>query len=107
VSIPNNLISNARTQFDLTEAADQESLYALAEALLALPDVSPEELKATARSEDTPLEFKIAAKLADSRRFLQANDQPLKVGVLFAMWGEQHRLHPKSADNPHARTRCG
>lgn len=98
--IPRDLITGAKTEFDLTEAGDQESLFALTGELLALSDLSAEELKATARSEDTPLEFKIAARLVDSRRYMQSNERPLKVGVLFAMWGEQNRLHPKSSQNP-------
>jgi glycosyltransferase involved in cell wall biosynthesis len=100
MTIPANLIQNAKPHFDLTEPADQESLYALTEALLALPDLSPAELQDAARAGDAPIEFKIAAKLVDSRRYLTTIDRPLKVAVVFAMWGEQNRLHPKSADNP-------
>lgn len=98
--IPVNLIQNAKTRFDLTEPADQESLYALTEALLALPDLSQAELQDAARTGDAPIEFKIAAKLVESRRYLTTIDHPLKVAVVFAMWGEQNRLHPKSEDNP-------
>jgi hypothetical protein len=98
--IPTNLIQGAKTKFDLTETADQQSLYALTEALLALPRLSLAELKEAALSPDTPLEFKIAAKLVDSRRFLLANQRPVKIGIVFAMWGEQNRLRPKSPDNP-------
>ena len=100
MTIPTELISQAKTRFDLTAEADQQSLYTLTEALLALPDLSAEELKDTALKAGTPLEFKIAAKLVQSKRFMQANQTPAKVAVLFAMWGEQNRLHPKSADNP-------
>ncbi len=98
--IPNELITNAKPKFDLTEPADQASLYALADALLAMPDLSLAELKQAANAPDTPLEFKIAAKLVDSRRFLQRVDRPLRLGIVFAMWGEQNRLHPKSNENP-------
>ena len=95
--IPTNLIQGAKTKFDLTETADQQSLYALTEQLLPLPLV---EVKSAARREETPLEFKIAAKLVDSRQFLLVNRQSVKIGVVFAMWGEQNRLRPKSPDNP-------
>ncbi|VAW33554.1 hypothetical protein MNBD_CHLOROFLEXI01-2687 [hydrothermal vent metagenome] len=97
MTVPANLIKNAKTEFDLTETADQQSLYVLTEQLLNLP---LDEVKAAARQDGTPLAFKIAAKLADSRQFMLANQQPLKIGVVFAMWGEQNRLRPKSGDNP-------
>lgn len=100
MTIPIELVRDAKTEFDLTEETDQQSLYALTEALLALPDYSETEVIKAARKQDAPLEFRIAAKLFDSRRFLQANDQPVKVGVIFAMWGEQNRLYPKSRNNP-------
>ncbi len=95
--IPTSLIQGAKSKFDLTETADQQSLYALTDQLLGLPLA---EIKAAARREETPLEFKIAAKLVESRQFLLSDLQPVKIGVVFAMWGEQNRLRPKSADNP-------
>ena len=99
MTIPQQLIDNAKTRFDLTEATHQKSLYALTEVLLALPDLTLDELNEVAMAETTPLEFKLAAKLVESRRFLLANEKPIKVGVIFAMWGEQNRLHPKSETN--------
>ncbi len=100
MTIPHQLVSGSKTEFDLTEAADQHSLYTLTNTLLELPNLSLDELRNTARNGNAPLEFKISAKLAESKRFLLANQQPLKIGVVFAMWGEQHRLLPKSAENP-------
>jgi hypothetical protein len=100
MTIPHQLVSGSKTEFDLTEAADQNSLYTLTNTLLELPNLSLDELRSTARNGHAPLEFKISAKLVESKRFLLANQQPLKIGVVFAMWGEQHRLLPKSADNP-------
>jgi hypothetical protein len=99
--IPKDLVDNAKTRFDLTEPTDQESLYDLSNQLLALTDVSLDQLRETARSDETPLEFKIAAKLVESKKFLLQNKQLVKIGIVFAMWGEQHRLLPKSTDNPH------
>jgi len=95
------LQQNAQAQFDLTESTDQSSLYALAENLLALPELDMGELKEVALEPTTPLEFKIAAKLVDSRQYMQTITQPVHLSVIFAMWGEQNRLHPKSDDNPH------
>ncbi|RME98283.1 MAG: glycosyltransferase [Chloroflexi bacterium] len=100
MSVLDSLLLQAKSKFDLTEAADQQSLTTLAEALLDVPNLGLETLKNAARQPDAPLEFKIAAKLVESKRFLLASRRPLKIGVLFAMWGEQNRLHPKSDSNP-------
>jgi hypothetical protein len=95
--IPQILIDTAQRRFDLTDAAAQAHLYALTDQLLVYPT---DEIAAVARQADAPLEFKLAYKLVDSRRYMQTIDQPLKLGVVFAMWGEQNRLRPKSDDNP-------
>ena len=100
MTVPRTLIDQAKNRFDLTEPADRETLYGLTSQLLEMPDLSPDELEAIARTGNTPLEFKIAAKLVESKRFLLANERPVKIGVVFAMWGEQNRLHPKSDSNP-------
>jgi len=95
------LQQNAKVQFDLTESTDQSSLYALAENLLVLPNLDMGELKKVALEPTTPLEFKIAAKLVDSRQYMQTITEPVHLAIIFAMWGEQNRLHPKSDNNPH------
>ncbi len=96
-----DLIVHAKTSFDLTEPEAQVSLYELSNRLLDLTDVSSEQLQAVARREETGLEFKIATKLVASKRFLAQNDKTVKVGIVFAMWGEHHRLLPKSQSNPY------
>lgn len=94
------LLSNAKSTFDLREPKHQESLYALTEALLEMPHVTAEDLYRAGRRADTPLEFKLAAKLVDSRRYVLRLQTPLNIGVVYAMWGEQNRLLPKSETNP-------
>ena len=96
----NTLISKAKTKFGLTEPADQESLYALTSALLELDELPTEAMKKVACRVDTPLEFKLAAKLVDSRRYALNVEKKLNIGVVFAMWGEQNRLLPKNDTNP-------
>ena len=107
----NGLLANARTTFNLTEPEDQESLYALTSALLASREFRPEALREAARQLDTPIEFKLAAKLVDSRQYALSVAHPLKIGIVFAMWGEHKRLHPKSDTNPNGedslRTKIG
>ena len=92
------LVALAKDHFDLTAPGDRASLQHLAEQLLAL-DLSDAELERTA-SQNAPLEFRIAAKLVASRRRMLAIRQPVRVAVVFAMWGEHHRLQPRSATNP-------
>jgi len=94
------LITKAKTKFSLTEPADQESLYALTSALCELEDLNTDTLLKTARKLDAPLEFKLAAKLVDSRQYALSVEDNLNIGVVYAMWGEQNRLLPKSDTNP-------
>ena len=94
------LVKHAKSKLDLADVSDQESLYSLTNTLLNMPGLSLAELYPIARTKETPLEFKIAVKLFESKKFLMENKQPVKVGVLFAMWGEQNRLLPKTGSNP-------
>ena len=94
------LLANAKKDYDLTEPADQESLYALTTAMLEQSEQTLDALQRVSRQADTPLEFKLAAKLVDSRQYALSLKQPLNIGVVFAMWGEQNRLISKSDTNP-------
>ncbi len=96
-----SLMGSAKESFDLTEPDHQTSVLNLADALLDDRNIKLDEVMAMSRQATSPLEFKIAAKLVSSRSFLLRNDRPLKIGVVFAMWGEQNRLQPKSPVNPH------
>ena len=91
------LIENARHQFDLTDQASQYRLYQLVDRLLA-SDISATRIKQAATT--APLEFRLADKLVDSRHYLQTVSRPLKIAVVFAMWGEHNRLRPRSETNP-------
>lgn len=96
-----DLLRDARDAFDLTRAEDQAHLTALADALQEA-DAPEQELRAAADEADAPLELRMAEKLVASRRHLTGEDVPAtRVAVVFAMWGEQNRLQPRSADNPH------
>ncbi len=95
------LLAAARPAFEVTDPNHQADLLELADSLLTDPVISPETVQAAARQETAPLAFKIAAKLVQSRFFLLHHDRLPKIGIVFAMWGEQNRLQPKSAANPH------
>ncbi len=95
-----DLIDSAREGFDLTEKEHQESVSHLAEALLSDAGGAAEAI-ARAGKAAAPLEARMASLLASSRLWLKENaDQSLKIAVVYAMWGEQNRLLPRSADNP-------
>ncbi|PKG75752.1 glycosyltransferase [Shewanella sp. GutCb] len=89
----------ASNQFDLTESSHQISLLELADSLLDLKYTSPAQLVALAQKEDCPLAFKLAVKLVQSRKYLRQINTPISIGIVFAMWGEHHRLLEKSATN--------
>jgi hypothetical protein len=98
--MPDTLINTARQHFDLTEADHQESVLRLAEGLLDCPEPLAGVL-ARAGAPEAPLESRIAAHLADSRHWMREHAaHPLKVAIVFAMWGEHRRLLPKSEANP-------
>ena len=97
------LISAARTEFDLTDPSHQKSVLQLAERFLrelAEGSEAAEDLKNKLRAEGVPMEARMAGLLAGSRKWMIENQQARKVAVVFAMWGEQNRLQPKSKDNP-------
>ena len=97
------LISAARTEFDLTDPSHQESVLQLAERFLqelAEGSEAGEDLKNKLRAEGVPMEARMAGLLAGSRKWMLENQQAGKIAVVFAMWGEQNRLQPKSEDNP-------
>jgi hypothetical protein len=94
----NKLFKQARTSFDLTKSTHLEGLDQLVSALENAADL--QEIKSLAHQQDAPLEFRLAAKLVESRQSLARLKEPLKLGIVFAMWGEQNRLKPKSAENP-------
>lgn len=95
--IPSEIIRSAQQYFDLTDSAAQTHLYKLVEQLSAYP---AEAISTAASMPDSPLEFRLAHKLIDSCRYIKSITNPIKLGVIFAMWGEHNRLRPKTDDNP-------
>lgn len=87
--------------FDLTEEVHQKKLLILANKLYCLTEVSTEFYKNMIKEVRRPLEFRLAIKLVESRRYLLSLNKPLTIGVVFAMWGEHNRLNVKSVTNPH------
>ena len=94
------LMSQASVDFDLTDNTHQIRLLDLADNLLALEDLQLSQLKQLAEKNNAPLEYRLALKLVESRQKILSLIKPVKVGVVFAMWGEHNRLQPKSSANP-------
>lgn len=88
---------DARENISLVSLEDQQRLFTLAEFLSSY---SIEHCKALSMETSAPLEFKIATLLAESRLLIEHVNQPLRLGIVFAMWGEHNRLRPASGDNP-------
>lgn len=86
--------------FDIASAAQQERLLKLADDMLQTPEVTVEMLSETAKKADSPLEFRIAVMLVKSKLYVNSIQKPVHITVVFAMWGEQNRLKPKSESNP-------
>ncbi|WEM43545.1 glycosyltransferase [Photobacterium sp. DA100] len=86
--------------FDLTEKQHQQRLLRLANILYCLTDLTTDYYKQLASLDNCPLEFRLAVKLVESKRYVLKLNRPLLVGVVFAMWGEHHRLNQKSPLNP-------
>ncbi len=88
---------------DLTRAEDHRRVRRIADHLL---DTTPDEpagdelLRALAADADAPLDGRVAAMLARSKVALRRSGVRGHVAVIFAMWGEHHRLLPRSAENP-------
>lgn len=92
-----NICHSSRQHFDLTSASDQAYLYDLVHRIrsFAIDDI----LK-LGNDKNSPLSFRIAAKIADSKNYIESSTPKLKIGVVFAMWGEHNRLQKKSDSNP-------
>ncbi len=94
------LRARARVNFDLTDPTSHAGLTELAERMLGTENVSQAALRAASQTADAELEYRIATKIAESRQFLRSVDRPVRIGVVFAMWGERKRLQPRSEINP-------
>ncbi|MFM2587000.1 glycosyltransferase family 2 protein [Vibrio sp. TBV020] len=94
-----DLLNQSNTHFDLTNSQHQSNLIKLAEKLEGLHDLSNEHLRELTTQFNGPLEFQLATMLVESRRAIESVQKPIKIGVVFAMWGEHNRLQPKHTHN--------
>ncbi|GAB5564579.1 MAG: hypothetical protein Wins2KO_16420 [Winogradskyella sp.] len=92
-----DICNSSKTKFDLTSASDQTYLYDLIETIKDYPISDILEL---GDDKNSPLAFRMAAKIADSKNYIDDSNHKLKIGVVYAMWGEQNRLKKRSDDNP-------
>ena len=96
--------AGATGAIDLTNADDHRRVRQLADHLLDRstedPAASDEQLRELAADDDAPLDARVAAMLARSRIAVDRSPPRGTVAVIFAMWGEHHRLRPRTPDNP-------
>jgi hypothetical protein len=89
---------------DLTNADDHRRVRRLADHLLdRLMDdsaESDEQLQALAADDGAPLDARVAGMLALSKIAVRRARPSGTIAVIFAMWGEHHRLQPRTRDNP-------
>jgi hypothetical protein len=85
--------------FDIGSGADQERVRRLADSILASAP-GADDLLAEARRPGVQIDLALALKMARSRTLVRASDWEGHLAVVFAMWGEQRRLLPRSGDNP-------
>ncbi|MEM6736599.1 MAG: glycosyltransferase [Bacteroidota bacterium] len=88
---------SSKTQFDLTSTSDQVYLYDLAHRIRPF---AIEDILKLGNDRNSPLSFRMAAKITDSKQYIESCAGKLKIGVVFAMWGEHNRLKKKSESNP-------
>ncbi|WP_411895277.1 glycosyltransferase [Winogradskyella sp. A2] len=93
----NEICQSSKQSFDLTSAADQDYLYNL---INRISDFPLTEIIKIGNDTNSPLAFRIAAKITDSKDYVSSCQHRLKIGVVFAMWGEQNRLLKKTKSNP-------
>ncbi len=91
------LYETASDTVDFASKEHQNRLYRLANQLTDCP---PSQRQDKAAEPGAPIEFRIASLLRDSQTAVHAITQPLKIAIVFAMWGEHNRLHPRSDTNP-------
>lgn len=96
----NDLLDSASKNFDLTSSNNQASLFELVNSLSPYKNVILDQFSTLTQSATTPLEAKIAFHLLRSKVLIETFDKPLKIAVVYAMWGEQNRILPKTEHNP-------
>lgn len=98
-TLPSGPTENVTGTFDLASIEDHARVRSLADTLVR-SGIGVDQIKAMNSGDDAPLDLRLAAKLALSKQALDNAGWVGRVGVVFAMWGEQRRLRPRSPDNP-------
>ena len=88
--------SHVTGSYDIASPDDQRRVRAIAAGLLTSGHGSGGDTLAP----NTSIDEALASKLAESKAAVDASGWSGRLAVVFAMWGEQRRLLPRSADNP-------
>jgi hypothetical protein len=89
---------HAAGRFDPTDPAHRDRVDGLVAAHFST--TASDEAEQLLSGHGDSLEAQMARLLTRSRQWLRSCPRPVKVAVVFAMWGEHNRLKPRSADNP-------
>lgn len=85
--------------YDIADPTDHQRVRELADVFVGR-QATREELVEIATNPGLNLDLRVASKLATSKLNLSASGWIGTVAVVIAMWGEQRRLRPRSAENP-------
>ncbi|MGI9529443.1 MAG: glycosyltransferase [Acidimicrobiia bacterium] len=98
-TLPPAVTESVTGTFDLASIEDHVKVRRIADTLVS-SGVGIDQIKAMDSGDDAPLDLRLATKLALSKHAIDNAGWTGRVGVVFAMWGEQRRLRPRSPDNP-------
>jgi hypothetical protein len=95
-----SILDRGSDDVDLTDPGVLATTRRIAEDLLAA-GADRDDLRTVGRDVTAGIDVRAATKLAESRLAVDAlPDEPRRVQVQFAMWGERNRLRPRGVDNP-------
>ena len=92
---PSSGVPTATGAFDLASPEDHQRVRLLADAMVAGHVDTP-----SPGDSAVPLDARVAAHMAASKRTVESLQWDGSLGVVFAMWGEGRRLRPRSDENP-------
>ena len=97
--VPAHPIATATGAYDLADPADHARVRSLADGLLDA-DLPEHRLAGIGRDPATPFDLRLATMVARSRRAVLQSGWEGRLAIVFAMWGEQRRLRPRTNANP-------
>jgi len=98
MSMIDTIKGQSLTSLEMGVDGDQDRLRELADGLISLSENDWQRVLEDRAQFNYDL--RVATYMAESRKWVQANEKDISVGIVFAMWGEHTRLQQRTADNP-------